>query len=198
MASQITHIVYGKKIFDRHQNLNWHDFVLGTVFPDIRYLAKLDRDSTHVYGTSEINIPTDNSFQSGVYTHCFIDERRNHILKSLGMYELIPHDYLNLTAIKMVEDSITFPLFDDWGKIITILDDIVVEQKKIGVSTKNIHEWQTGLQRYIRSHPCENSWEKALVDILPYATAKQIAIQATKLQQSKQICDILKEVYKKI
>lgn len=195
MASQITHIVYGKKIFDRMADSNWHDFVIGTVFPDIRYLAKLDRNSTHIFHTKEINIPKKNSFKAGFYTHCFVDEKREEILQSLGMYKLIPHDYLHATAIKMLEDYFNFPLFADWKSIITILEDTLSEEESYGVDKVTVKSWHAGIQQYINVGPTEASWESVLVDIIPEVTAKQIAKKAWELKQDQSICDILKKVY---
>jgi len=199
MGSQITHIVYGKKIFDRIGGHDWHDFVIGTVFPDIRYIAKLKRDDTHIYNTSEDQIPRNNSFNAGFYTHCFVDEKRESLLASYGLYNLIPRDYLHVTAVQLLEDTITYPLFNDWKSICQILKDISEEEKTYGVSHEVIRGWHDELSNYMEKGPSEELWESLLTDIeIPSVTAKQIATLASSFTAEEKICDMIREVYKAI
>ena len=53
MAAPITHIVLASKVYDQFfSNFSKKDFLIGTSFPDIRYLKVIDRNTTHFNGLS--------------------------------------------------------------------------------------------------------------------------------------------------
>ncbi len=124
MANQIAHVVYGRKIFDRlNADLDWSEFVIGTTFPDIRCIAKIDRDKTHHFNTSESNIPLENSFNAGFYTHSFIDEKRKNFIKTKGVYRYIPKDRIGVSALKLIEDEVLYNKYKDWLQLIKAYDN---------------------------------------------------------------------------
>lgn len=161
MASIITHIVQGKKIFDRlPRRMNWDEFVIGTTFPDIRYLSNIDRDITHIYDTSEDKVPFTNSFEAGRYVHCLIDERRVVLLKQLGMFDMIENNYVNETALKLFEDVVLFESFGDWNEVIKTFSKTLPEELEYVKNIKEIEKWHKSIQEYIKNGPKHTSWVK--------------------------------------
>src|SRR5258708_14795762 len=47
MPGFIAHIVYGQKIL-KHNNISSFIYLIGNLYPDIRYLGVIDRESTHI------------------------------------------------------------------------------------------------------------------------------------------------------
>lgn len=198
MASHITHIVQGKKIFDRlPSNLNWNEFVIGTIFPDIRYLAHKDRDLTHIYNTSAKEIPTDNSFKAGLYVHCFIDERRVQLLKELGMMEFIDYNWINESALKLVEDVVLFDKIQNWEEILTILALILPEETEYGISKEIVRKWHADIQRYIKESPSPKYWKENFAGI-PAERALPIIQRAEEFMEIDKLKSMLLQLYEKI
>lgn len=87
MASQISHIAYGQKFLDRYlknQEIDRKKFFVGTLFPDIRYLASLSRETNHVDNVDQTAIMHEkNDFQKGLLVHNFVDVEREKIIESL-------------------------------------------------------------------------------------------------------------------
>lgn len=196
MASEITHIVYGKKLFDRNSLVDWPKFVVGTIFPDIRYIAKVDRDLLHTYGTSEENIPTTNAFESGKYVHCLIDEKREAYIKSRGIYELIPLNNVSVSALKLVEDTVTYSLYSDWQSVIVSLDDIYEEELVHGITKEIVHRWHKFFQNYVKQTPGEKEWVE-LAKFFGYEDEQsKVWLEQIKfIQSNENIMQIIKDTY---
>jgi len=196
MASEITHIVYGKKIFDRNNLVDWPKFVVGTIFPDIRYIAQVDRDLLHTYGTSEESIPTLNAFESGKYVHSLIDEKREAYIKSRGIYDLIPLNNISAGALKLVEDSVTYSLYSDWESVIISLDDIYEEELANGITKEIVHKWHQFFQGYMKQPPEEKQWLE-LARFFSYKDEQAAGWleQIRFVQSNQQIMQIIKDTY---
>src|SRR5690554_5341584 len=143
MASQITHIVLGSKIFNRINNgdLDWHEFSVATIFPDIRSLANIDRDLVHVYNTSEDKIPKDRSFSAGMYVHSLVDEKRNSTLDELGIFETYRQQKYFNTALKLREDLLFYDEFTDWQQIKNFLNTVYEDELLIIKDESVVGEW---------------------------------------------------------
>lgn len=161
MASQITHVTYGQLVLDRfldnRKDLNPRDFFIGTLFPDIRYRAKLTKDKTHisVNKVDELKaVPT--SFELGLCVHCLIDTERERAVKKLGFYNIFPLDIFTSYAMKFVEDEFTYRRFSKWKKIGGYLDFILDEEVEY-TSEKVVKEWHRGLQNYFLEGPNQDT-----------------------------------------
>ena len=158
MASQITHVTYGQLVLDRFlkqkKNLDLRDFFIGTLFPDIRYRAKLEKVKTHVAVESPDLLMDDklSSFQTGLYVHCLIDFERERVVKKLGFYNYFPLDVFTSYAMKFIEDELTYRRFADWEEIKSHLDYIVGEEREY-TAEKIIRDWHRGLQSYFFKPP---------------------------------------------
>src|SRR5689334_19456227 len=57
-------------------------FLLGSVFPDIRYLAQIDRSQTHKKNVHLRQVKaTKSTFEQGILFHCYVDDYRKQWLK---------------------------------------------------------------------------------------------------------------------
>ena len=83
MAAPITHIALTEKIFNNiFHNYDKKEFIIGTSFPDIRYLGTIDREKTHLSVNNLENINDKSSFISGMKFHALVDKVREDFLLS--------------------------------------------------------------------------------------------------------------------
>ena len=79
-ASPLYHALIGEKWLEAFENYNEqekHSFMLGTLFPDIRYIAHIPRAQTHEHGLSIEEIrQTPDPFIKGMRVHAYVDEAR--------------------------------------------------------------------------------------------------------------------------
>lgn len=198
MASQIAHVVYGKKIFERLNGLLWTEFLMGTLFPDIRYPAKIDRDITHVFGTSEEAIPKEDSFNAGLYVHCFVDEKRESFVRSKDIYNLFPQK-LYAASYKLVEDLVVYNKIDNWKEITSQLTTYHPTTREYGIDEKTIWDWYNLLKRYFSKKPDEKEWYKMITTIGFDKKLAQKVIEHTRLiRNNEKAMDIIQETYKAI
>jgi len=50
MPLPLSHIIYANKLLNnkfKDRQINQREFFIGSIFPDIRYLLKVDRQNTH-------------------------------------------------------------------------------------------------------------------------------------------------------
>jgi hypothetical protein len=160
MASQITHIPYGKKVLDlflSDQPVDEKKFFIGTLFPDIRYLGVIDREKSHFSNPTVEglrNITSD--FEKGMYAHALIDIEREKTLEHLGAYNFIEGNKVTTYAMKFIEDELAFDLVPDWSKYINYLDDILIEEEDL-VTKEPAKKWHGLLQVYFSDKPTWNS-----------------------------------------
>lgn len=156
MASQITHVPYSKKVLDlflSDRRIDLREFYCGALFPDIRYLGKLNREDSHFFHTSIYDLrKIDDSFRLGFYTHSLIDEERERVVKKLNIDSLIPDQPLVGTIMKFLEDLVTFPMFDRWSEVIEYLEKPVSGELEI-LSKEVVMKWHRKLQNYFSRPP---------------------------------------------
>ena len=169
MASQITHVTYGQLVLDRFlrqkKNLDLRDFFIGTLFPDIRYRARLEKLKTHVVIESPDLLMDDklSSFQTGLYVHCLIDFERERVVKKFGFYNHFPLDVFTSYAMKFVEDEFTYRRFTEWERVRSYLDSTLDEESQYA-SEKVVKEWHRGLQNYFSELPNQKT-TRALAEL---------------------------------
>ena len=201
MASQISHIIYGEKIFDRIDNslLDRSKFLVATVSPDIRQLAKIDRDLSNVYNTSEKEIPTTNSFDAGFYVHSYVDERRSKILDELGLYEGQKDIGFFDTALKLREDFLFYDEFKDWNNVIKMLDTVYQEEIDVVKDESVVQKWHQFLQKYFAQWPNVDIWIKLMkIANIDQTVQSQIIDHYRKIEQDENIDQLLKKMKEKI
>lgn len=130
-------------------------FLLGTVFPDIRYLGVIKRSQSHFKGITLAKVYENTSpFQRGVLFHSFVDEYREKFVRSVAIekqFVEVPR-HLQGTFLKLVEDQIVHGK-QDWGKFRIFLSSIPEEEKSYGIDIQSLTQWHTGLTVYFTTLP---------------------------------------------
>lgn len=106
MPSPTAHVYYGQAYLTRHLSHDPGAFLRGTVFPDIRYLAEIERSRTHLMGVSLNDVQAEiDPWQAGRLFHCWLDEAWADYF---GQWGLDRYDHSNdhkLRALKLMEDD---------------------------------------------------------------------------------------------
>ena len=194
MASQITHIVYGKKIFEKLSGkLNWKEFAIGTTFPDIRQIAKLERNLLHKFNTSLGRVPK-NSFDAGVYIHSYLDEKRQSFLERNGLDKILKGGIVSTSALKLVEDELLYDRIDNWREIGEFFNDFLDEELEL-VSREAVIKWHKFLQIYFSKKPDEKIWRDLLVNASSYGNiADEIIVSIGEIKKNKKAMNLLSQV----
>lgn len=122
MPGIITHLVSASRYLRLNQEKDFKKFILGTTFPDIRYIAKLDRDLTHKKFKPNLNFTGLDSFKAGWKLHIYIDRQWSKIVRNSKFYERYSNDKtLASVAAKIIEDKLDFKKIDDIGKYLKVL-----------------------------------------------------------------------------
>ncbi|MBI4709371.1 MAG: hypothetical protein HY764_04175, partial [Candidatus Portnoybacteria bacterium] len=87
MPSVITHLACAQRYLSHNPRRDLKKFILGTVFPDIRYLANLERHLTHRKFGANLNLSRLDSFKAGWKLHIYVDEKWKKIVKADPLYE---------------------------------------------------------------------------------------------------------------
>lgn len=159
-ATPLTHLIIAEKWYEHLKFSKGEDktkFYIGTLHPDIRYLAKIPREKTHMADPSVQDVLSNSSpFQAGAILHCLVDKLREEIVVSSGLYAVI-EPFANgqsATLLKLIEDQI---LFERQGalRFLPHFGEICVEQCREGVSETTLFKWHSFLISYLSIGPAE-------------------------------------------
>lgn len=169
MAAPVTHILFAllaspllPPSFDRGE------FIVGTSFPDIRYLAGLSREETHyepISWQSVLNSPT--AFQSGMTFHNLLDILRiQHV--EIPFYQDRPEKFhkKHVNILKLAEDILMYHMLPntEWKEIIKSFDTQHSEAIKRARCPQKIEQWHTALSKYFAQAPCLESYRQFFAD----------------------------------
>lgn len=132
-------------------------FIVGTLFPDIRYLGTISREATHERGVTPEKIRTTQClFCAGMRLHSFVDEvREKFIQKSKIMDHLhsIPKN-VRVLFLKVLEDEI---LWDQvyCQNVVEALDINYPQEVEAGVDLITAQKWHKELINYFSQRPSE-------------------------------------------
>jgi hypothetical protein len=134
------------------------EFIRGTLFPDIRYLKVLKREDTHEKNPhlKDLIESKASPFIKGMKLHAYIDVVRERFVVQYKIYKhlsKISRKY-HATFLKLVEDQII------WDKInhsqaITMLETLDDQERKWGVSEKDLLKWHFWLTNYLLTPPSD-------------------------------------------
>lgn len=130
-------------------------FLLGTVFPDIRYLGTVKRNQTHYQEvTLEKVYAQTTPFMRGVYFHSFVDEYREKYIRQHDVMKKVASipRALQGTFLKVVEDEMLHPKHD-WSEFRLYLSSIPNEEKILDITDETLTQWHTGLTFYFTACP---------------------------------------------
>lgn len=158
-AGPVTHVYLGQKWlaqFAPHYTPEQkQQFLLGTVFPDIRYLGPVKRQQTHFNGmTLQRVMAAGSPFEQGMYFHSFVDEFRDKYVRKKGIMKKIEYTEESKSDLflKLVEDQIISSKndFTDFRNHLVIIPQ---EEKNFGIDEKILNEWHIGLALYFSTQP---------------------------------------------
>lgn len=158
-AGPMMHVVLGEAWMAQHAPEYDEEqkklFLLGTLFPDVRYLGTIERKKTHYRHVTLAQIQNEPSpFFRGVLLHSFVDEFREKWIKTNQTTDKIKElqGKRRTTFLKLVEDQILYPS-QSWMTIRRFLLTIPEEEKKYGLDDKTLTEWHTLLAIYFTASP---------------------------------------------
>lgn len=129
-------------------------FIRGTLFPDIRYLARIARTKTHVKGVSLQEIKnTKDPFVAGKLFHSYVDEQREIVAQREKIY-----DHFALFGrhksrfLKILEDELYYPKIDRLATL-EALNSYDATEKKSGVPFYTVKAWHRHLRTYLKQSP---------------------------------------------
>lgn len=175
------------------------DFLVGTVFSDIRYLKVIDRDKTHFKELSFQDVLDEkNSFMAGLKYHSLVDEVREKYMVENDVYTLIPSSKFITQALKSYEDEILYSNVSDWNQIITSLDEVLLEETELVEQVDKIKTWQSLIQKYFKEAPTDISRKDFILGV---GLSEDIAIEINKLikqmRQIPKVREIILNLYEK-
>ena len=145
--------------FEEYTEEEKRAFMLGTLFPDIRYIAKISRSKTHEKGlTIKDLLQIKDPFTKGMKLHSFVDEVRNNYVDA----HFLPHEYRHLayapqTHIKVLEDEVLyFQNKCDKKAIGAFLTHSLKEEESFGITAQVVQEWHEQLSECFLHPPSEN------------------------------------------
>jgi hypothetical protein len=203
MASQIAHIVYAKKFFEKYDLFSKEkdEFILGATFPDIRRIDRsIKRKDTHLgFYPLDLNFKNLTSFESGWKFHLYCDMRREEILNTYDFYSLKFTNELWNHPAKMLEDILIYDQYSDWKRLANYFDNVPFISNDINVSQKTFELWYSILADYIEEKP-DNDIEKNFFLKQPALApiANNIIKIVDKLRKNDKVIEILKKVCEEI
>lgn len=140
-------------------------FLRGTLFPDIRYIAKIPRSRTHEKQVSLSKImKTKNPFTAGLLFHSYVDKQREAIAQQQKIYEHltdVPQKQKG-RFLKTVEDELCYHALNS-HRVRQALLRYDSEEAGYGVSFIKRMAWHRILRNYLRQSPLQLFERKASV-----------------------------------
>ena len=158
MANPVTHIILALQILHLlPPSVDHKAFLVGTVFPDIRYLAQIAREKTHIEPVSLDAVMLEpSSFRAGMLFHNLVDliriEQLEHHFYDRSKLDQYTPLYIKLFPLmqKTAEDNVLYTKTENWEEIISYFDTIYQEELDFGVSEETAQTWHTLIQTYIK------------------------------------------------
>lgn len=152
-AAPVTHAVLAKKwmaLDEHYTNAEKGSFILGTLFPDIRYLGVIDRNKTHEKNVTVERLKANqNPFTTGMWLHAFVDVEREKYVVKHHIYEKIaqvPGQQYKAMFLKLLEDEILFSK-EGWQDVRGYLTKLDPEEQKFEISDKDLERWHQNQNR---------------------------------------------------
>ncbi len=195
-----THILTAETVYPVHfSHLDHPAFILGTVFPDIRYPAKIDRGLTHIHQVSLSEMGRQPAFRAGLLFHTYADDFWNHYIGGYAdeLFALIPHTQPAFHALKILQDIYLYREFDRWAEVAGWLDTILPEELTYGASEDLVRRWHAMLQAFLTRPPEENDLTMLTLS-LSVEMVDEIRTLLTQFQALPLLEKVLKGFYPKI
>ncbi len=213
MAAEITHVMVAERCYPRYfAAKNKHKFFLGNNFPDIRYLANLDRFLTHLRKVDLKEARAQPDFQAGVYFHSLIDlvrvnyfkENQEFLFKeiklSLGVdLPLIFHSNKKIkivnSCLKYLEDELVYNWIENRPDYIRYFREAWDSNDEwLNINKDVVTQWYQILLEHLSVPPSTES-RKIFLTSLGSKDYEEINRIICKLKENDNICRFLTEFY---
>jgi len=155
MPLPFSHIVYADKILRtklKDRQIDEQEFFVGTVFPDVRYLVKDKRETTHPKFKNSQEIfnkvmGEKDSFKLGWLVHLYIDLKwAEYWLEYFG--QDVEKYLKNLTALNVLSDQYLFNGFKHKSKIKEYLNEVSSKETQY-YKLQDIKKWHEFVKRFL-------------------------------------------------
>lgn len=202
MASQISHIIYAKKYFDKYPStINKDEFILGCVFPDIRRIEEnIKRKDTHRhYDPLDLDFTSMTAFEAGWKFHLYCDMKREEILNKYGFYSLPEAESFWHLPAKIMEDEIVYDVYNNWEKLVHYFNNVPFIKTGMNVSQETFSLWYAILAKYIERKPDSKAMRIFLSKQPSLAEKADDIVQSIDaLRKNNKVTDILAKVTEEI
>jgi len=197
MASQVAHIIYCQKYFAKYPSkLNKDEFMLGSIFPDIRRIdGNLKRKQTHLcFDSIDLNFEKLSSFEAGWKFHLYSDMRREEILGKYNFYSIKgTSDFWHISS-KLMEDEIIYGQYENWEKLVHYFNNIPAVAVDL-VPRETLSLWYSINAKYFEKQPDSKAMSIFLSKMPALAgIANDVTKVVDELRKSKKVVEILNKV----
>jgi len=194
MPGSITHLAYAERYLRKNPTRDLKKFILGTIFPDIRYIARIERDLTHKKFRPNLNLSALDSFKAGWKLHIYLDSQWNKIVKNSRFYDSgCRENHVIWTAAKIIEDRFDYKKIIDPAKYWRIL-------KNPG-SGSALHIPKGKIKLYYQANAdylVKKDYEAFIKYIFPKNLINPILVKTEKLEKDKKMVEFLSKILDKI
>ncbi len=193
MAAPVTHIVLADLAHRRFfPDVPRREFLIGTSFPDIRYLVGIKREITHFPDVSVRGCEGSSPFMAGAKFHSVVDNVREAYVRSRNAYDHVPASRYASQALKFFEDEVLYDRFDGWQGVIGDFATIPYAESPFPVEKKGIDAWYASIRRYFATPPTPETQKEFIVSTdLTEAAAIEIRRVIDGMRDNAALCGII-------
>ncbi len=154
-AAPLTHLVIAEEYLAHHPEMERKAFLVGTVFPDIRYLGNVTRSETHEFGLTLTDISEcASSFRAGMKLHSFVDEIRENLVTQWKIYDILKdvEGKHHATLLKLIEDEILYDRVDV-SDFLPLFYQIDENETEFGITSPQAQKWHLFVVGYLNQKP---------------------------------------------
>ncbi|QVL58190.1 MAG: hypothetical protein KFB93_03680 [Simkaniaceae bacterium] len=175
----MTHLFLGEEFCKMHRiedEVNKRDFLVGTLFPDIRYITHFPRERTHFIVKSLKEVEESSSyFAMGMKFHAWVDTVREDFVVASGIYEKVA-PYANgrkATLLKFIEEEI----IDYDGRKWRVFFGESLDEEKAYASEEQIQKWHTIVWGAMQARPSWPLWGLSYVKSQAFGISNETLYQ---------------------
>jgi hypothetical protein len=126
-------------------------FLVGTNFPDIRYISDVHRSITHKLEDEGLAyvLAASSSFEIGRRFHVFVDHEREKHMKAHDAYRFVKNGPLKTQMLKIIEDHIMFNKLKGKFDPYVVFGRVYEDEQKFFVTDAQIKTWHSLLTTYL-------------------------------------------------
>ncbi|HSX02294.1 MAG TPA: hypothetical protein VLI05_03175 [Candidatus Saccharimonadia bacterium] len=180
MPSPIAHLAYGQRLTVRRPELAAEVFARGTIFPDIRYLAQIDRAVTHQEHQVELGqvLAEPNAWRAGYLFHNWLDDAWNEQMAQHGLEEHNANHALTWAALKVLEERLARSQIREANQLAESLVVVDDEAVAFGVAAPVVKRWGELVRDELMSPWLSPHWDQFIREAI-----RQDDVACAKLRQ---------------